>query len=302
MVLGVASVAGLLATVAARRWPVGDTSGAVGVTARAAADPGRFRSFLRGRVDAGSATGLGLTLALFGIIVCGTLLGVLTWLVRTSDSGLEGIDRRAAAWGARHATDLSTTVIGLITHLGATVTIAGLGIVLCVIARRRLPPRSTLFYLLVVIMGEVAIVNLTKVAVARVRPDIDPLASFSGLSFPSGHTTAAAAFYAAAAMVLGRGRSPRHRSILAGVAVGIAVAVGVTRVLLGVHWLSDVVAGLALGWSWFAICSLAFGGRRLRFGEPAAVAIRAAEADSREPKSVSDPPPGGYSASEGRTL
>ena len=39
-----------------------------------------------------------------------------------------------------------------------------------------------------------------------------------------------------------------------------------TRVLLGVHWLTDVLAGLAVGWAWFALWSIAFGGRLLEFG------------------------------------
>jgi membrane-associated phospholipid phosphatase len=65
--------------------------------------------------------------------------------------------------------------------------------------------------------------------------------------------------------------------VLAGVAVAVAVGVAASRVLLGVHWLSDVVAGLAFGWGWFAVCAIAFGGRFLSFGKPAEKATRVAE-------------------------
>src|SRR4029453_12168487 len=78
----------------------------------------------------------------------------------------------------------------------------------------------------------------------------------------------------AVALVVGIGSPPRVRAALGGAAVSIAVAVGCTRVLLGVHWFSDVVAGLVIGWSWFVICGCAFGGRLLRFGAPAEAAIQ----------------------------
>ena len=121
-----------------------------------------------------------------------------------------------------------------------------------------------------VVLGQVLISNTIKVAIDRARPELRPRAIFTGTSFPSGHTTAAAATYLAVALVLGIGelaegpggarRVPRS---------SIAVAVGCTRVLLGVHWFSDVLAGLVIGWSWFGICAVAFGGRLLRFGSPA---------------------------------
>ena len=77
--------------------------------------------------------------------------------------------------------------------------------------------------------------------------------------------------------MLGRWRGRQARALLAGLAVGIAVAVAASRVLLDVHWVSDVIAGLALGWAWFCVCAIAFGGRILRFGAAAETAARAAD-------------------------
>ena len=92
---------------------------------------------------------------------------------------------------------------------------------------------------------------------------------------PFGHTPAWA-FYACAVLLLGCRRSRATRAVLTGAAVGVAVAVASSRVLLDVHWVTDVIAGLVLGWAWFAICGIAFGGRIVDFGVGARVAERAA--------------------------
>ena len=55
-----------------------------------------------------------------------------------------------------------------------------------------------------------------------------------------------------------------------------------TRVLLGVHWLTDVIAGLAMGWAWFAMSSIAFGGRVLRFGRPVEIAEHAVDIEAAQ--------------------
>ena len=97
---------------------------------------------------------------------------------------------------------------------------------------------------------------------------------------PSGHTAASAAVYAAIALVAGRRRSRSTKAALAGLAGGITIAVATSRLLLGAHWLTDVMAGAAVGWVCFALCSIAFGGRLLHFGDPVerAGAVVAAEA------------------------
>jgi undecaprenyl-diphosphatase len=56
--------------------------------------------------------------------------------------------------------------------------------------------------------------------------------------------------------------------VLAAGAAMIAVAVAISRTLLGVHWVTDVVAGLFVGWGWFLLVAIAFGGRAQRLGDP----------------------------------
>jgi undecaprenyl-diphosphatase len=128
-------------------------------------------------------------------------------------------------------------------------------------------------FLVVVIAGQAIASGLIKELVGRPRPELGLLAGLDP-SFPSGHTAGAAATLAAAAVVLGRGTSRRVQVALTGVAAGLAIAVGASRVLLGVHWFSDVIGGLVLGWAWFGLAALAFGGRLLHFGAPLEVAER----------------------------
>jgi undecaprenyl-diphosphatase len=224
-------------------------------------------------MDPSTATGLALTVALVALVVTGVIVGILAWMVRR-DIGLVDLDHAIEAWADEHATSFSDAVLGAITHLGDTTTIIGVAIAISAYGFWRWRKPSIPLFVTTVVLGQVLISNTIKVAIDRARPELRPRAIFTGASFPSGHTTAAAATYLAVALVLGIGSSPRVRAALGGAAVSIAVAVGCTRVLLGVHWFSDVLAGLVIGWSWFSICAVAFGGRRFRFGAPGEVAVR----------------------------
>jgi undecaprenyl-diphosphatase len=83
-----------------------------------------------------------------------------------------------------------------------------------------------------------------------------PLNIYSGhetFSFPSGHATTAMMVYGFLAFLLARGR-PRHwRALLLSLAGVLIVAIGLSRLYLGMHWLSDVVAGFALGLAWITL-------------------------------------------------
>lgn len=265
----VAVAAGLCAAAAIRHWPQADPASAA--THALGEELGRSRqarSFLRSRLDPGTATGLALTVSMIGAVVAGGVIGILILMIR-ANTGFVGVDHSAARWAGSNAGALATGVLETITLLGSTPVVVAVAVGGAVygVARWR-SPAIPLFFM-VVVLGQFLTSNGVKYAVDRARPDLHPLVGFSGPSFPSGHSTAAAATYAALALVMARGRSPRVRAALTGTAVGVAVAVASSRVFLGVHWLSDVVAGLLLGWAWFGLTSVAFGGRFLRFGAPA---------------------------------
>jgi undecaprenyl-diphosphatase len=172
-------------------------------------------------------------------------------------------------------------VLGWITWAGSTIAVVSVGIVVVAYAVVRWRRWSVALFMVLVVAGQFALSNGIKVAVERIRPDEPPLHVLPGPSFPSGHATASAATWMAIALVLGRGASPRWRAVLAGMAAAIAAAVGCTRVFLGAHWTSDVLGGLLLGWTWFGVCAVAFGGRILRLGQPAEEAAVADRARSR---------------------
>ncbi len=97
--------------------------------------------------------------------------------------------------------------------------------------------------------------NLLKAAFERARPDpaFAALAQ-EGLSFPSGHASMSAVFYLTLGVLIAQrhGRQP-ERFYLLTVAVLLTLLIGASRVVLGVHWASDVLAGWAFGAGWAAL-------------------------------------------------
>ena len=247
-----------------------------------------LRRFLLARRDPSQETGVLLTIAVAGIAIGIVVVGSVLEMVNKR-SGFATWDDSAARFGARHATEDTTTVLKTVTTLGATwfamIVVVTVGAILY-IRHRRL---SIIAFLATTVVMTLLVNNLVKMLVDRERPDIARLIGADGSSFPSGHSAMAAAAYAALALVLGLRRRRRTRIALGGAAVVIGIAVATTRVLLGVHWLTDVTAGLFVGWSCFTLCAIAFGGRVLRFGQPVEAAQHTAEVVDDITDGVADP-------------
>jgi membrane-associated phospholipid phosphatase len=290
LLLFVALVAGLLITLAVDRLAPakGATAAAADVVEEAVEEivaASALRTWWRARIDPAVATGLALTAAVAMTVGGGLVIALLAYLAR-GNSTLKSIDSSAAAWGNDHATHLSTRLLTWVTDLGDWPIVPLLAIPIVIYELRRAPSRYLVPFVLVVFAGDKLVTNGIKDLIDRARPTLNPIAETLGPSFPSGHSSTAASFYAALALILARRRSARVRALLAGSAGALAVAVAASRVLLDVHWLSDVIAGVALGWAWFAVCAIAFGGRRLRFAEPLQEVVESRTATERTGRGV----------------
>jgi len=276
VVVGSAAAVAAAVTAITARWPsreIASPHARVKKVARWLIRHPRTLQWVERHLDARAAAGLALTgmivIASAGFAVVGGLLALLK-----TGSALARVDESLARWGADNASDAAAEALRFITKFGGTEYVAAVAVLIGAIEVVRRRGWSTLAYLGSVIGGVTVILNVVKVLVDRDRPAIRPLAHFAAASFPSGHSATAAAAFAAFAVVAGRHGSRARKALVAGTAAFVAFAVAGSRIFLGVHWLSDVLSGVALGWGWFAICTVAFGGRLLRLGAPIEAAER----------------------------
>jgi membrane-associated phospholipid phosphatase len=286
--VAVAGVVGLVA----RRWPQVEAPHLSGpkIVEEVKRHPG-LAGHLRHHFNPKTETGIALTIAVALVGGAAVGIGIMLAMIR-NHFGLASWDMRLARFGAEHETTISTDVLRALSQIGGTNGVVLLAVVVCLVEYARRPTKSLPLFLALVVGGQFAMSNGIKVLVERARPDLARLTGYAGTSFPSGHSTAAAATLAAVALVMTRGRSRQTKAVAAAVAAGLAAIVAATRVFLGVHWFTDVIAGLLLGWGWFALCSIAFGGRLLEFGLPIEAAEKVAATDAIDPSRTRVAPTG----------
>lgn len=134
--------------------------------------------------------------------------------------------------------------------------------------------RTAIYWLAAVGIAE-ALVKVIKLTLHRQRPG--PLyAGVEQLSFPSGHATLSVVVYGFLAFLLAAGAPPRLRAFIVSVATVLIGAVASSRLFLGAHWMSDVLAGLSFGTAWIAALAIAYVYQRrepLRTGHFAVVVL-----------------------------
>ena len=185
--------------------------------------------------------------------------GMLLVLVRLQWLPLESVDHGLAS-------ELNDAVaghrpvvlaLGFITRLGSLAVLLWLVAIATVLLIVRRRYRLAVF-LLVSGAGAIILDPALKAAVGRLRPVVaHPVATGGGDSFPSGHSLGSIIVYGALLLVFVPALPQRwRRLVIAGVAV-LVVAIGFTRLALGVHFVSDVLGAWALGVAWLGITAYA---------------------------------------------
>jgi membrane-associated phospholipid phosphatase len=175
---------------------------------------------------------------------------VVLWLIMFVE-GAGPFDRRLLVALYAGQEPLFARAAALVTLLGGGyfVTVVSAGAALVLALRRQPWPALVLFA--GNLLGRL-IVDFQKYQIGRLRPDANPhLVEVATLSFPSGHSANAVMTYVAIALFLAPQERGRWYSLTA--AVALALIIGLSRVMLGVHYPSDVVGGWAFGALWVQV-------------------------------------------------
>ncbi len=176
---------------------------------------------------------------------------------------LAGPDHEVAGWFHAHLTRTFVSVLRAFTEFGSSEWI---GVVLFLLVvffvwKRWWPSLVTL---IVAVPGGMLLNELVKVLVHRHRPVVDgPFVDWSGYSFASGHTIGATLLYGQLALfILPMIKGRRWRTLTVSSAALLIALVGFSRIALGAHFLTDVLAAIVFGVLWLVFCLIA--GKPLR--------------------------------------
>jgi undecaprenyl-diphosphatase len=164
------------------------------------------------------------------------------------------VDTEVLQFFVRHRQPWLTSIARVATAFGSSAVVIPLGIMVGLVARRVRRSWAPLVMLASAYVGGEALFQTLKALVGRARPPAAlAIGHFTGTAFPSGHATLSAAVYGA----MGALATGARRVAAWAAAAAVAVVVGMTRLYLGAHWLTDVLAGWALGAGWLAVVVVA---------------------------------------------
>jgi len=214
---------------------------------------------LHERLVASLVRSVGARMAL-GLLLIGSLLAVLGvgWILGTIVQDLLGhsqsplLDGPVQQFFASHRESRLTAAMRLVTNLGDSSKLMKLALLIGLLWWWRVRDPGPLVLLTGAYIGARVIEITVKVLTHRPRPPAEQaLDTFTRFAFPSAHVTYATVMYGALALLL-VASSSRHRwrTLILAAAMFIVALVGLSRMYLGAHWLTDVLGGMILGAAW----------------------------------------------------
>lgn len=214
----------------------------------------RQLAFLARRLHPEGALGLSLTLSLLVVGLTGWIFGAVIQDVLAGES-LRAVDRPVLDFVARHREPWLTSVSKVLTALGSSAVLIPLLVAVGLGWRRWRGTWWPLGRLSGAYLGAFVLAQAIKPLVGRPRPPTAAaVVDVTTFAFPSSHATQAIAVWGMLAMLLAAAApSWRRKVTLWAAAMVIALLVGLSRVYLGAHWITDVLGGWALGALWLAL-------------------------------------------------
>jgi undecaprenyl-diphosphatase len=198
----------------------------------------------------GLSTGLGLVVITSAAVGAGKLMEDVT-----DGDGVAVLDHPVASFVATHRTGALTMLMRAASVSGSPVVLGAITVAAGVVLGIIWGGRGPVLVAVMTVAGNGVLTLVLKQAVARPRPPLGgALAAADGYAFPSGHAAnAAAAFGVLALLCAGPLRTWTARvGVWAGAAI-LTTLVGISRIYLGVHWVTDVLGGWAFGTLWLAV-------------------------------------------------
>jgi undecaprenyl-diphosphatase len=214
------------------------------------------RGFIANRLSSDEYLGLHLTV---GLLVCLLLVGTFGFIAHSvlGERALTEFDRRIGLdlQAQREGAHEVRRVLIVFTEIGSPEAMAVLTVLVALALLMRRRRLLTLVWLLAMI-GTAVLNSGLKSAFVRERPPWrDPIIHESSSSFPSGHSMGSVVGFGLLAYFLVLALTDRREQLVVViVAAALALTIGFSRIYLGAHYFSDVVAGFAVGGAWLSFC------------------------------------------------
>ncbi len=194
------------------------------------------------------------TLGIVGLAACLLLLWIVAKLCREVwEREAFSFDTSFLLWLHQFSTPALDQIMLSLTQLGNPVVVLPIAaITLSVLIWKRQIPEAKMFA--IACLGGAILNTGLKLVFGKPRPDLwKRLIVETSYSFPSGHALGSVVLYGAIAYLLSQSY-PQFARLIYAIATGLIVAICLSRLYLGVHWLTDIMAGISMGSLWLMLC------------------------------------------------